>query len=96
MKYKNDRMLLQQSRMGYPNPPPLRSPIPSQPYPTFHLPSYSNAVTLQRDTVTTVDGSFQHRYYDYFEDIPMPNQVFSPRRYEPPPPYPGNEGDKIV
>ncbi|VDO81183.1 unnamed protein product [Heligmosomoides polygyrus] len=87
-KYKHEQCLFHQSQMGYPNPPPLRSPIPNQPYPILHLPNYANSCNM-RDTVITIDGRLRPQYHEYFENVPVPNQVFSPRHYEPPPPYPG-------
>ncbi|VDO26287.1 hypothetical protein V3C99_016829 [Haemonchus contortus] len=86
-KYKHEQALFRQSQMGYPNPPPLRSPIPNEPYPILHLPNYANSGSM-RDTVITIDGNLQ-RQYEFYENIPVPHQVFSPRHYEPPPPYPG-------
>ncbi|WKY12961.1 hypothetical protein Q1695_004072 [Nippostrongylus brasiliensis] len=85
-QYKQDQAQFRQSQIGYPNPPPLRSPIPNQPYPILHLPNYAGS---GRDTVITVDGSLQRQYQEYLESIPMPHQVYSPRHFEPPPPYPG-------
>ncbi|KAK6014475.1 hypothetical protein OSTOST_20141 [Ostertagia ostertagi] len=87
-KYKHEQALFRQSQMGYPNPPPLRSPIPNEPYPILHLPNYANSGSM-RDTVITIDGHLQRQYEWQYENFPVPNQVFSPRRYEPPPPYPG-------
>ncbi|KAK5968081.1 hypothetical protein GCK32_014814 [Trichostrongylus colubriformis] len=54
-KYKHEQALFRQSQMGYPNPPPLRSPIPNEPYPILHLPNYAYTGSM-RDTVITIDG----------------------------------------